>query len=186
MYGGNRNVNITSADSKDNPKVNNSKRRLGFGDYLSFSAGISMIAIVYAFLWFIALNISNFYCWTRYDISCNSTNIIHWIFLAGVMAALVLSIAFAVQYIINAGYLFQRGVYLDRKGVSQHTQGLLDVMKTSARSEATYGLDTYSPSISKSVNNAGTPPIVDVVDGIDSAVSISGSPMDDVANINED
>lgn len=183
MYGGNRNVNITSADSKDNPKVNNTKRRNG--DYLSFSFGVSLIALVYAFLWFLALNISNFYCWTRYDITCHSTNIIHWIFLAGVMAALVLSIAFAVQRIINAGYLFQRGVYLDRKQVSTHTRGLLDVMKVSARSEATYGLDTYSPSISKGVSNNGGEIKPDVVDTIDGAITISGSPLDDVAEVEE-
>lgn len=170
----NRNVNITSPDSSDNPRKDTRQRRNSFGDYVQLSLGISLMAIVYVFLWFFGINISNFYCWTQYDIACQSTDIVHWVFLAGILLALLLLVMYSVQNIVNAGYLFQRGVYLDRRQVSINTQGLIDVMKTSARSEATYGLDTYSPSIS---TVAPPKPVLDtVVDDIFTTGLVEGDP----------
>ena len=152
MLGGNKNINITSPDSGDNPRTPDykTKRGPGVGDWLQLGLGLSVMAGVYSFVWFLAINISNFYCWTKYDIACNSTDVIHWVFQFGILLAMILGALFAAQKIYNAGYLFQRGVYLDRAEVSKSTLRLIDVMITSARSEATSGLDTYSPSYQNS------------------------------------
>lgn len=177
MLGGNRNVNITSPDSGDNVKVPNykQKRGMGLGDYVQLGIGMSIVSAVYIFLWFLSINISNFYCWTKYDIACQSTDVIHWTFLAGIILVLLMVIFYIAQQVYNAGYLFQRGVYLDRRQVTEHTLALINVMNTSARSEATSGLDTYSPSYT---NTAPSKTVADsVVDDNAFVASLLAQPV---------
>jgi hypothetical protein len=144
MFGGNRNINISKPDTEDNPRL---KLELPKTNYVAIGIMIAIFAFIYIVLWVFSMLASLFFCWSQSLYQCGSAGVVHWIFISGLVIFALLAVFYILQKIVNVRYLYQRGVYLDRAEVTRTTGGLVGVMKASAKSEATYGLDTYSPSV---------------------------------------
>jgi len=149
---GNRNININTADPEDNPKLSLKKTSMRT---LELVVIIISASAAYIVVWFMSIAITNFYCWSKQADTCIASDIVHTVFIIGIIASFVALGFYVVQVIANAKYLYQRGIYLDRDSIARHAQGLIDVIRVSAQSEATYGLDTYSPSADTPTSRVG-------------------------------
>ena len=166
-----RNININSGDSGDNPKLSLRKPEVSTTAITAIVV-IAVAALAYLVAWFLAVNITNFYCWSKGQTTCIASDIIHYLFILGVIGGFIGIGAYAVEIIRNTKYLYFRGVFLDRKSIEENAQSLIGVINTSARSEATYGLDT----LSKSVEVVGGKRAEDEIDSI----LATGSVLDDI------
>ena len=153
MASGTRNINVnqTQADSSDNPKKAYPKKRNTLQISRDHIIAVVIAAIVYIVLWFVSINITNFYCWTRNDYHCYSVDWVHGIFVFGLFAAVIIPTIVGIYYGITASknveYIdLQRGITLSRRQLDAYTPQLIEVLNTSARSEATTGINTYSPT----------------------------------------
>lgn len=170
QIGVNRNVNITQPDPHDNVKRDTHKKPAsGFKFTPQLIGQITISTLAYILLWFMAINITNFYCWTRNDYTCGSVDWVHGVFVFGLFALIIIpaivAIAYGIQVAINAGYIESRGVTLHRRQLQEYTPQLIEVMRTSAASEASAGVDTYSPSFhgvapKSTIDKAITPDII--------------------------
>jgi hypothetical protein len=139
----NRNININTSDPDDNPRLSIKKTSMRTVELVVI---IISGSVAYLVVWFMSIAITNFYCWSKQTYVCIASDIVHTVFILGIIAAFVALGFYIVQVIANAKYLYQRGIYLDRDSIAAHAQDLIGVIRVSAQSEATYGLDTYSPS----------------------------------------
>lgn len=148
----NLNINRTGNDPSDNVIRRYSEQPINYREvgYL-----ISMIIAGALVAWIVLFTIMKIECyWT-----CGYTQYIfigYNVFLAIIATAITV---YVVQWVINSGYLSFRGIKVSRKDARLHADKILDIGKISAESEATAGIDTWSPTTHSSSNSTNIPPL---------------------------
>lgn len=149
----NINVNRTSTDTADNVKRPSDNARI---DYKGISLLVIVSFAIFVILWIIALLISGFMCWSAGALVCYQASYIYWGGIAIMVSSVVTALIGFVISLDNIRYQRWRGVVTHRQDLRKYAANIIGVAQTSAASEATAGMDNYSPSIDNS-NTTTTP-----------------------------
>lgn len=152
MERNNKNLHISgvSHDTRDNVVYRTQTNRT---DWRGIALLISALAIILTFVWIACYVIARIHCWDAYE--CNIASYILIGYPLSIAAGLIIGISFSIpiliEHIRNIGYLDWRGVKTHRDDLRLHADKIIDVAKTSAKSEGTAGLDTFNPSVSRTI-----------------------------------
>jgi hypothetical protein len=161
------NINVTkgTTDTADNSTYKNIVAPPV--DYSGIALLVLTIAGIITVVWLLLLATANVSCWWKSEYECTTANYIFWGYVVIIVLIVLIGVGAAVpsiyQKVRNMSYLFFRGIALHRDSVREHALALIDVAKTSAESEATAGIDTYSPSIARTYT-APPAPIAPAID----------------------
>jgi len=174
------NINVTrnTTDTADNVKYTTPVNHI---DYRGITLLISVIFSALTILWLTALGLASFGCWYSSNFTCKETSVIFW----GYITFIFISALFAIYQSIpairkaveNMEYKYWRGVITHRDEIRTYAKDIIAVAQQSAKSEATAGMDNYSPSIDHSVKNDVTPTNI-ATDGIDVSTPFSKIPIE--------
>lgn len=161
---GNINVNRSTTDTDDNFKPVRTRQKSTPKLDAGLMGLIIVITISYIILWVASLGIAGIYCWDKYECLAFDVTYIGGgvLLLLGIFTAITMSALYAYEQTRNVAYLDNKGVMLSRESIDRLSTELVKVAMTSARSEATAGIDTWSPSVSTSSNH--TPLVAAPVD----------------------
>lgn len=156
----NINVNRTSTDTADNVKRPSDTARI---DYKGISLLVIVAFTIFIILWIIVLGIAGIRCWSVNAFTCYEATYIFWGGIAIMVSSVITALIGFVISLDNIRYQRWRGVVTHRQDLRKYAADIIGVAQTSAASEATAGMDNYSPSIDNS-NKAGAPiaPEIDV------------------------
>ena len=143
----NINVNRTSTDTGDNVKRSSETTHI---DYKGISLLVIVAFTIFILIWLIVLSIAGIRCWSVNAFICYEATYIFWGGIAIMVSSVVTALVGFIWSLDNIRYQRWRGVITHRDDIKRYAQDIISVAKTSARSEATAGMDNYSPSISNS------------------------------------
>lgn len=162
---GNINLNKTTTDTADNTTYKNINAAPV--DYTGITLLAASIIGVVTVVWLLLLGTANLSCWWKSEYNCTTANYIFWGYVIIIVLIVLLCIGAAVpsihQKVKNMSYMAMRGIVLHRDDVREHAAALISVAHESAKSEATAGIDTYSPSNSRTYT-ASPAPIAPAID----------------------
>lgn len=162
---GNINLNKTTTDTADNTTYKNTVSPPT--DYSGITLFTVSIIGVSTLVWLLLLGTANLSCWWKSEYNCTTANYIFWGYIAIIVLVVLLCAGAAVpsiyQKVKNMSYMFMRGIALHRDDIREHAAALINVAHESAKSEATAGIDTYSPSNSRTYT-APPAPITPAID----------------------
>lgn len=183
----NRNINISTPDTSDNVKPERGFRQKSG---LNISSGVIALVIavplVLLLTWAALLAIAKLYCWGIYAITCTPYDIVFYAGLSGFallfVSTLFVSSRYAIEQIKNLRYLNNKGVYIHRSALEiMNAPQLFKIVETSAKSEATSGIDTWSPSMSSSSVAGDSLPVPVAADLDDTLIDVGAV----LSNINK-
>lgn len=154
----NVNINRTTTDTQDNVRYTTPQNKIDF-------RGITLLVIsifsAITAVWMIALGFANVGCMLTSTYPCKEATYIFWGYIIIVTIALVIALFYTIPAISiaieNMKYKYWRGVITHRDDIKKYATSIIAVAQESAHSEATAGMDNYSPSISKSLTSAQEP-----------------------------
>lgn len=135
----NLNINRTGNDPNDNVIRRYSEQPINYKEVGFLIVMISAIAFVIWLILFISMKIECY--WT-----CGYMVYIFLSYTVLIGIGLVGGIIYLVQWLLNSSYLSFRGMRLHRKDIRSKANHILEIGKISAESEATAGIDTWSPT----------------------------------------
>lgn len=153
------NVNITrnTTDTQDNVRYTTPIQK---ADFRGITLLVVSIFIAITGFWIIALGFANIGCWLAQISPCKDASYIFWgyilIVALAMIAGLLLSIPAIRVAVENMKYRTWRGVITHRDDLRNNAPDIIAVARESAKSEATAGMDNYSPSISKTQTTSDT------------------------------
>lgn len=143
----NVNINRTGSDPSDNVHYNYNIPRT---DYKGITLLLIGIIGALTIVWLVILGMASISCYFDSDYECVARDYIFWGYIIIITLALIPALAAAVMIVwertFNMRYLQWRGVMTHRNDLREYAPAIIDVARVSAESEATAGLDTYSPS----------------------------------------
>lgn len=147
-----RNINFTRPDTADNvPRFRDVSPAT---DYRGIAVLIGVLILGIILLFITLYGIFGLDCWINSEIQCNAQiamkNILIWGLGLTLALAIIGGFGLISQTVLNSAYLSMRGIIVHRKDLRQYAANIIEVARVSAKSEATAGIDTYSPSISNS------------------------------------
>lgn len=161
----NINFNKTTTDTADNTTYRSITAPPV--DYRGITLLTASIIGVITIVWLLLLTTANLSCWWKSEYECTTANYIFWGYVVIITLAVLICIGAAVpsiyQKVRNMSYMFMRGISLHRDDVREHAAALISVAHESAKSEATAGIDTYSPSNSRTYT-APPAPVAPAID----------------------
>lgn len=146
------NVNITrnTTDTQDNVRYTTPIQKT---DFRGITLLVISIFITITGFWMIALGFATVGCWIAHTSPCQDASYIFWGYILIVAIATIVGLFLsipAIQVVVeNMKYRTWRGVITHRDDLRNNAPDIIAVARESARSEATAGMDNYSPSISK-------------------------------------
>ena len=153
---GNLNINRNTTDTNDNVRYSTNIPKI---DYKGLTLLITGIVGIITLVWLLVLGVASLDCYFSDLYECKSVTYIFWGYVFLLFGVLIAVLAAAVnmtwQQSINMSYLSWRGVLTHRKDLSNFAPNIIEVAKASAVSEATAGMDNYSPSITKTSKDSG-------------------------------
>lgn len=167
----NVNINRTTTDTNDN--VRYSYNAHGNLDYKGITILIIGILAALTIIWLVALSAAAIGCWYTQVYECKETKVIFWGYVYFIAALFVMGLTYVGvdtwNTYYNKQYLEWRGVITHRNDIrGDRIDKVIAVAQISAKSEATAGMDNYSPSITKTEKssnedtNAGAGDSIDV------------------------
>jgi len=150
-----KNLNVTSGlDTKDNTVYRDYTNTIDIWSTVkAICLGLGVITVIWIVIYFLA----RINCALNHSYDCVSGVYVFWsypvLLLIAALITVVAAIPFIMQAIENSKYLHMRGSRIHRDDLRKNANDIFDVLKTSAKSEASAGLDQYSPSISNSSNS---------------------------------
>lgn len=143
------NINKTTTDPNDNIRPSARLHKDTPVDYKGITLLIIGIATLVTIIWIIMLLMSSFVCYINDDRLC-ATVYIFWGYVIIVALALIPAIIVGIlvlwRKVQTMQFLYWRGVYTHIQDTRVHAASIIDVARQSAQSEATAGLDNYSPT----------------------------------------
>lgn len=145
----NRNFIVSQPDPNDNPKIltqNKVKNNILTSEMVKLILGLISLLFI---IWIVWMIISVFYCIGKYQ--CIAIDVAFWsfpFFIGFISVIATLSfLLFIFQISKNIRYLDILGTRISRTEVDKYTPQVIRVAEQVAKSLATTGLDTYSPSL---------------------------------------
>lgn len=143
----NLNINRTGTDTGDNVRYSHTTPRT---DYKGITLLLVGIIVALTVIWLIVLAVAKAGCYFDGDYECTATTYIFWGYVAlltlGLTPAIMAGVSILWERAINMRFLQWRGIYTHRDDMRHYAPSMIHVAETSAKSEATAGMDTYSPS----------------------------------------
>ena len=146
----NININRTSGapDTKDNVMYRDVVAPAV--DYKGITLLVSVLIGVSFIAWLLMLAVARVSCWWQGEYECKATSYIFWGYISlmtlSVLIALCSAVPLISQKVKNLAFLHMRGIALHRESIREYAPELIAVAHESAKSEATAGIDNYSPS----------------------------------------
>jgi hypothetical protein len=154
----NINVNKTSSDTGDNVKRSSETTHI---DYKGISLLVVVAFSIFIIVWIIILAIAGVRCWSVSAFICYEATYVFWGGITIIISSVITALVGFIMSLDNIRYQRWRGVITHRSDIKKYAEQIISVAQTSARSEATAGMDNYSPSIDNS-NAASVAPVVEV------------------------
>lgn len=175
----NLNINRNLPDSGDNVRYSHYTPKTDYkGIALLLTAILAMLTIV----WLIIMAVAKAGCYFDGNILCEETTWLFWGYVGILTIVLLPALAAGVTIVweraISMQFLQWRGVYTHREDARKYVGNIIDVARTSAESEATAGLDTYSPS--RSTSPPKDTPVVPLITNEHSDTDISPISLEDL------
>lgn len=147
------NVNRNSSEPDNLPATIDTKKKVYKIPHGAATILLSLAGILFVF-WFLFMFVSYQYCMTVYYSVCAAFTIsafsVPAIILVMLVSLTVGVIVFVYQNGMNAAWLENLGMFIHRDDARASYNRAFDVLVERAKSEATRGMDTYSPSYSGS------------------------------------